>query len=59
MEVEQLDQGKSGVEILNLQGQVIQSIPLRSGKNRIDVTKYASGVYFFRLNHTINKFIKI
>jgi len=59
IEIEDLHFGISRIEILNLQGQVIQSIISNSKKNIIDISKYAKGVYFFRVNNTVNKFIKM
>lgn len=59
IEIEDLYFGNSRIEFLNLQGQVIQSNISNSKKNIIDISKYSKGVYFFRVNSTVNKFIKM
>lgn len=59
VEFEYLHSDNFRIEILNLQGQVIQSIIPNSKDNIIDISNYVNNVYVLRVGNTVTKLIKM
>ncbi len=46
------------IEIIDLTGKLLESVPFNDGKLKLDVTKYNTGLYFYRVNSATNQVLK-